>query len=88
MTYDPDQLPSFSGRVCSYGCIIFRAVEAYLNYIEAAYELDGRLDAKAMSYWRQIRQRAKVSDDFMATINATDLSKEESPANTCPNSLN
>lgn len=77
MTYDPDQLPSFSGRVCSYGCIIFRAVEAYLNYIEAAYELDGRLDAKAMSYWRQIRQRAKVSDDFMATINATDLSKED-----------
>lgn len=76
MSYDPVQYPTFSGRVNSYGCIIFRAVEAYLNYIEATYELDGRLDAKAVEYWKQIRRRAGVSDDLDKTINATDLDKE------------
>lgn len=76
MSYDPAQYPTFSGRVNSYGCIIFRAVEAYLNYIEATYELDGRLDAKAVEYWKQIRRRAGVSDDLDKTINATDLDKE------------
>lgn len=76
MSYDPAQYPTFSGRVNSYGCIIFRAVEAYLNYIEAAYELDGGLDAKATEYWKQIRRRAGVSDDLDKTINATDLAKE------------
>lgn len=76
MSYDPAQYPTFSGRVNSYGCIIFRAVEAYLNYIEAAYELDGSLDAKATEYWKRIRRRAGVSDDLDKTINATDLAKE------------
>lgn len=76
MSYDPAQYPTFSGRVNNYGCIIFRAVEAYLNYIEATYELDGRLDSKATLYWKQIRNRAGVSDDLDKTINATDLSKE------------
>lgn len=76
MSYDPAQYPTYSGRVNDYGCIIFRAVEAYLNYIEATYELDGRLDSKATLYWKQIRNRAGVSDDLDKTINATDLSKE------------
>ena len=47
-----------------------------LNYLEACYEKNGRLDATAASYWRKIRQRAGVSDDFEKTIAATDLNKE------------
>lgn len=38
--------------------------------------MDGRLDAKAVEYWKQIRRRAGVSDDLDKTINATDLDKE------------
>ena len=87
MSYDPAQYPTYSGRVNSYGCIIFRAVEAYLNYIEAAYELDGRLDAKATEYWKQIRRRAGVSDDLDKTINATDLEKENDWAKHSGNQL-
>ncbi|MEA4839992.1 MAG: RagB/SusD family nutrient uptake outer membrane protein [Bacteroidales bacterium] len=58
------------------GSIVFRAVEAYLNYIEARYERYGTLDGNAKNYWKLIRQRAKVNDDFQATINKTDMSKE------------
>jgi hypothetical protein len=58
------------------GCIIFRAVEAYLDYIEASYEKTGSLDANAMNYWIQIRKRAKVSTDINKTIAATVMSKE------------
>lgn len=58
------------------GSIVFRAVEAYLNYIEARYERYGSLDSNAKNYWKQIRQRAKVNDDFQSTINKTDMSKE------------
>lgn len=76
LNYDPAQYPTYSGRVNSYGCIIFRAVEAHLNYMEAVYELDGKLDDKAIHYWKLIRQRAGVSDDLDKTINATDLDKE------------
>lgn len=58
------------------GEISFRAVEAYLNYIEACYERQGSLDNKAIDYWRKIRRRAGVDEDFQKTINATDLHKE------------
>jgi hypothetical protein len=58
------------------GSITFRAVEAYLNYIEACYEKNGGLDGSADSYWRQIRTRAKVNPDYNVTIGATDMSKE------------
>jgi hypothetical protein len=58
------------------GCIIFRATEAYLNYIEASYERNGSLDADAMKYWQAIRKRAKVSTDINATISATVMAKE------------
>lgn len=76
MTYDPAQITGLGGKSCDYGCIIFRGVEAYLNYIEATYELTGKLDAKATNYWKAIRRRAGVSDNLDATINATDLSQE------------
>lgn len=58
------------------GSIVFRAAEAYLNYIEACYERRGSLDGNARRYWGIIRQRAKVDDDFQATISKTDMSKE------------
>lgn len=58
------------------GSIAYRGVEAYLNYIEASFELTGSLDAKARAYWVAIRKRGGVSDDINKTIAATDLSKE------------
>lgn len=76
LTYDPQQIGNCSGTINTFGCIIFRAVEAHLNYIEACYEKNGFLDAKALDYWKKIRRRAGVSDNIEATIAATDLSKE------------
>lgn len=73
--YDPIQSPQ-SGVECSYGSITFRAAEAYLNYIEACYMKTGRLDGKATSYWKALRQRAGVDENFQKTISMTDLSKE------------
>ena len=73
--YDPVQSPA-AGAVCSYGCIVFRAAEAYLNYMEACYMKNGTLDASAQQYWRAIRARAGVDTDFNKTIQATDMSKE------------
>lgn len=58
------------------GCIIFRASEAYLNYIEAQYVLNGTLDANATKYWGQLRKRAGLPAAVNQTIAATDLSKE------------
>ena len=61
---------------CYTASVIFRGVEAHLNYIEAYYELNGNLDATATDYWRKIRERAKVDTDFSKTISATEMSKE------------
>lgn len=55
----------------------FRAAEAYLNYIEAYYELNNSLGGNCQKYWSALRTRAGVSDDFQATINATDMQKEQ-----------
>ncbi|MRJ08355.1 RagB/SusD family nutrient uptake outer membrane protein [Ornithobacterium rhinotracheale] len=59
------------------GSIVFRATEAYLNYIEASYEKNGNLNADALNYWKAIRRRAGLPEDPNVTINATDLSKEK-----------
>lgn len=58
------------------GAPILRAAEALLNYMEASYELNGKIDATADSYWRALRRRAHVDEDYQKTINATDMSKE------------
>ena len=58
-----------------------------MNYIEAVYELNGSLDAKAIDYWKAIRRRAGVSDDLEVTINTTDLSKENDWAKYSGNEL-
>lgn len=58
------------------GVHIFRVAEAYLNYMEAYYERYGRLDSKADQYWRKLRMRAHVSEDYNQTILATNMEKE------------
>lgn len=58
------------------GSIVFRATEAYLNYMEACYERNGSLDGTATGYWRAIRERAHVNPDFQVTIAATDMTEE------------
>ena len=53
---------------------LFRVAEAYLNYIEADYVIDGNLSSTGEEYWKSLRRRAGVSDDINATVAATDLS--------------
>lgn len=56
--------------------IVFRAAEAYLIYLEASYEKNGKIDAKADQYWRALRRRAGVDEDYHKTIAATDMEQE------------
>jgi hypothetical protein len=64
------------GSMGSTGSIVFRAVEAYLNYIEASYLKEKSINGKAAQYWRAIRQRAGVNPEFEVTINATNINEE------------
>lgn len=64
------------GSAGTTGSIIFRATEAYLNYIEASYLKNKSINSKAADYWRMIRTRAGVNPDFNITINATNMSEE------------
>jgi hypothetical protein len=73
MSYDAAQS---EGNVGSIGSIVFRAAEAYLNYIEASYLKNKTIDAKADKYWRAIRTRAGINPDYNITINATDMAEE------------
>ena len=56
--------------------VVYRAAEAYLNYLEASYELNGNIDSKADSYWKALRKRAGVDQDYTKTVAATDMAKE------------
>ena len=56
--------------------VVYRAAEAYLNYIEACYMKNGSIDDKADKYWKALRARAGVDTDYNKTIAATDMSKE------------
>lgn len=58
------------------GQIVFRGVEAYLNYMEAQYMRDGNVDGTSDKYWKAIRTRAKVDADYNKTIAATDMNEE------------
>lgn len=58
------------------GSIVFRAAEAYLNYIEAYYEKTGQINATADKYWKALRKRAKINEDYNITITATNMDKE------------
>lgn len=72
-SYLPAQTVGEAGTV---GSMVFRAAEAYLNYIEASYLAKGSIDAKAAAYWEALRVRAGVSPDFNLTIANTVISKE------------
>ena len=74
-TYDAEQT-RYSEQSTTNACPIMRSAEALLNYMEADYELNGRLDSKSQEYWRTLRTRAGVDTDCQKTIDATDLSKE------------
>lgn len=83
-TYDPEHRgagysTSISSNFCDTGWVIYRGVEALLNYMEASCMANGgtSIDATAASYWVKIRERAGVSTDYAATIAATDLDQEE-----------
>ncbi|WP_119079815.1 RagB/SusD family nutrient uptake outer membrane protein [Chitinophaga alhagiae] len=71
--YDGAQLGNGKGDV---GSIVYRAIEAYFNYMEACFEKNGSLDGTATAYWEAIRLRAGVDPDFQKTIAATEMPKE------------
>lgn len=74
---DFDKTQNVSGKpLGTEGQILFRGVEAYLNYMEAQYMRDGSIDATTDKYWKAIRTRAKVDPDYTKTIAATDMNKE------------
>ena len=77
MCYDKNQNAISNGnRPGESGIVLARSVEAWLNYIEADYMLNGALDANSQTMWRRIRERAGVDPNYAKTIAATNLSKE------------
>lgn len=61
---------------CTTAVPIMRAAESYLDYMEAYYERHHELDATCQKYWKALRRRAGMDEDFQKTIDATDLSQE------------
>ena len=61
---------------CTTAVPILRAAECYLNYLEAYYMRHGDLGGNCDRYWRALRQRAGVNEDYTKTIAATQLDKE------------
>lgn len=59
------------------GCPVFRAAEAYLNYLEAYYERYGNLQGNCDTYWKALRSRAGVDTDYQKTIDNTIMEKEK-----------
>ena len=64
------------GSMGNTGSIVFRAVEAYLNYMEASYLKEHSINGKASQYWRAIRTRAGINPDYNVTIAATQMNEE------------
>ncbi len=58
------------------GGIVFRGAEALLIYMEASYLKNNNIDATAEGYWKALRKRAKVDEDFNKTIAATVMTEE------------
>ena len=73
--YDPANLTSTITGTSGY--VIFRASEAYLNYIEASYVLNSNLTTEAKSYWEKLRVRAGIkANSIDETVSATDMGQE------------
>src|SRR5690625_243770 len=81
---DPAQGPTYPSYTAS---VVFRAAEAYLNYIEADYELNNSLDANSDKYWKALRSRSKMNPDYQLTIANTDLASENDLATHSAGSL-
>lgn len=81
---DPAQGPTYPSYTAS---VVFRAAEAYLNYIEADYELNNSLDANSDKYWKALRSRSKMNTDYQLTIANTDLASENDLATHSAGSL-
>lgn len=64
------------GNVGATGSIVFRAAEAFLNYIEASYLKEKAINGKADTYWRALRNRAGVNPDYMVTVAVTNMLEE------------
>ena len=75
--YGPTDGLQFVAMTSDNGCPLFRAAEAYLNYIEADYLRNGNVGTKSNGYWKALRQRAGVNEDFNKTIAATVMEKEK-----------
>lgn len=58
------------------GGIVFRGAEALLNYMEAYYEKHTSLDERAKRYWKALRTRAGIKEDYMVTNAATKMEEE------------
>ncbi|MDE5657294.1 MAG: RagB/SusD family nutrient uptake outer membrane protein [Muribaculaceae bacterium] len=61
---------------CTTAVPLLRTGECYLNYIEAYYLRHGNLGGNCDRYWRELRKRAGVDEDYNKTIAATVLSRE------------
>ena len=77
---------TFDRKLCenglSYnGCIVFRATEALLNYMEAQYELTGDVNSgHILDYWKTVRRAAGFQGnaiDPQVTIDATVMANEK-----------
>lgn len=73
LNYDQKHCGNYLGYT---GSITFRAIEAYLNYMEACYEKTGNIDNTAATYWQAIRERAQVNTNYTQTIAATNMQEE------------
>ncbi len=73
--WSPDKAQDAQSE-CTTSVPLFRSGEAMLNYIEAYYLRHNTLGGKCDQYWRELRKRAGVDEDYNATIAATDLNKE------------
>mgnify|MGYP000373418158 CR=1 FL=1 len=73
---DPSQGPTLPSITA---CVVFRAAEAYLNYMEADYELNRSLDAKSKGYWEPSADVPGMDTDYEKTNRNTDLTKENRP---------
>ena len=58
------------------GSVVFRGAEALLIYMEASYEKNHRIDETADAYWKALRRRALIDENYEKTINATVMAEE------------
>lgn len=76
LSYDP-RYNVTGGMVEDSGSLVYRATEAYLNFIEASYMLNNTLTSEARQVWGQIRKRAGLTEASIdVTIQNTDLTQD------------